>query len=731
MVPFNRPPAAGRELPLFICAAALIIGTAAGAAQKKPIPLPSVIYHAPADRAPAGPLAHQSQVTILPSGRFVTPSGATMRLPSGTGNVVLTPGGKYALVVASDARSSSISVVDTASMNVVSTYTSSGAPFSGGIAITNDVRHRGERRYLVLASEGAANSVAALNLSGDGQLTADDVPAIALGNPQTANATSRHFVGNIVANAQRAFVVDELGREVWAIDLPERSLMGHVSVGFAPHAIDLRGKSLLVSNEGIGDSRPLPHDRENASSLSVVKLGQHGDLRGDPVSSIELDQTPGGAIAGGAHPSAIVQDAHGTALIAMAGIDRIASVSLKAGRISGGSEMRLFDHGPLGTKPVAMAYDAVRQHLYVALSGIDAIAVVDVHDALRPHRLGLIPTGNRPSSVVLSPNRRFLYVASLRGRGQAGMLERIELENVHLPTTTARTLMNLRRIEVPKANSQTSVISRVGPHIRTVIQIRMPAATFDEIFSVRDQRFGVGVMPNVHRLAQRYTLFSNLYAQSDLPLEGVATALGGQASAYAIRTALAGSGRRPAGNPNALTPNDASRYGLVFDQLRTRGMNYQILSDCRDSAVPCVRRFTGRLDEALAEKRQPSFIAVALPDPVTREQGAIPVDAASIAKDDDAALGELISHLAKTRLWKSSVIVISPWRAGDGSDHVNQDRIYGIVISPFSASSHVDGHHRTLQGFLKTEEELLHLQPLSLGELLSNDFGEIFSVKIH
>jgi hypothetical protein len=31
--------------------------------------------------------------------------------------------------------------------------------------------------------------------------------------------------------------------------------------------------------------------------------------------------------------------------------------------------------------------------LYVALSGIDAIAVLDTKDPLHPHRIGLIPTG--------------------------------------------------------------------------------------------------------------------------------------------------------------------------------------------------------------------------------------------------------------------------------------------------------------------------------------------------
>lgn len=733
MQPNHYRPAQRRSILRVVGMSVLTLTLAAPviAAPRVPMPAPSVIFRAPADRAPAGPLNEHPSLLVLPSGRFATPTGLSVHVPFDAANLVLTPGGRYAITVSSDPRTSALCVVDTETMSVVSTIPANGAPFSGGLAIVKDLRHPGKQQYLVLASEGAANAVAAFNLSIDGRLTPDARPAIALGPPQTYKATTRHYAGNIIATAQRAYVVDELGRSVWEIDVPARTAVAHVGVGFSPRAIALRGHFLAVSNEGVGDSRPLPHDLGRASSVNIIPLDAHGGIHGSALKAVAMDQTPVGAIVGGAHPSAIAINPENIAFVAMAGVDRIASVSMNTHRVIGGSELRLFDHGPYGTQPVSLALDNSRKRLYVALSGIDAVAVMDVHEPSKPHRLGLIPTGDHPTSVALSADGASLYVSSLRGRGETGLLERIDLAAVHLPETTARTLANLRRIEVRKRAAPTSVATRIGSRIQTVIQIRMPAATFDEVFGQHNQRFSSSVMPNVHHLARHYAMLSGLYAPSDLPLEGIATALGGQASAYTVRTALAGAGRRPIANPNALTPDDATRFGLIFDQLRSKMMGYEILSDCRDSAVPCVSRFVAHLDNVLATKKAPAFIALALPDPAGSAASSAPVDAAAVAKDDDAALGLFLGHLATTRLWKSSLIVISPWRTDNGKDHINRNRVYGIVVSPFTATGHVDGYHRTLPGILKTEEELLNLQPLSLGELLSTDFSEIFTSAVH
>ena len=703
---------------------ALLACVAPASAAPIPVPMPSVIFRAPADRAPAGPLPHDPSALVLPSGRLVRPAGLAVQLPLDATNVVLTPGGRYAIAVSSEPRTSALSVIDTATMSVVSSVPAHGVPFAGGVAIVKDLRHPGNQHYLVLATQGGAQTVAVFTLAIDGRLTPDETPTITLGAPAHPPVISRHFVANIVATAQRAYVVDELDRSVWELDVPARAVCGQVSVGFSPRAIALRGHTLLVSNEGLGDAHLTPPDLAHASSLSVIALDKRGDVRPKNVSSIALDQPPSGFLVGGAHPAALAITPAGQAFVALAGVDRLATVSPAQQKAIGGSELRLFDRGPYGTQPVALVLDPFRERLYAALAGIDAVAVIDVHDPKHPHRLGLIPVGDHPSAVALSADGGLLYVSSLRGRGVTGLVEQIDLTTLDLAKMTAQTLANVRRVQKAEPSAPVSVVTRVGARLQTVIQIRMPAATFSEVFSSKKTRFGPAVMPNLHRLAQQYTLLSGLYAPSELPLEGLATVFGGQASAYTVRTALAGDGRRS--QTGALTPDDATRFGLVFDALRVRMRGYEIVSDCRDAALPCMQRFTTHLDTVLASKKTPAFIAVGLPDPVA-DAGLDPL---VVAQNDDAALGLLIAHLAKTPLWQSSFIVISPWRTDNANDVIDPHRIYGVVISPVTVTSHVDGHHRTLAGLLKTEEELLRLPPLSLGEFLSNDCSEIFTSRV-
>jgi hypothetical protein len=99
-----------------------------------------------------------------------------------------------------------------------------------------------------------------------------------------------------------------------------------------------------------------PPDLDRASSLSLLPLDARGDLGGP--SSLPMDPPPDGVrMVGGAHPTAIVTTPDGAyAFVAMTNVDRIATVQLGAApHVVGGTELRLFDRGPYGTQPAALA----------------------------------------------------------------------------------------------------------------------------------------------------------------------------------------------------------------------------------------------------------------------------------------------------------------------------------------------------------------------------------------
>ncbi len=151
---------------------------------------------------------------------------------------------------------------------------------------------------------------------------------------------------------------------------------------------------LLVCNEGLMRYAPLaspalipmfgtpPPDMDAASSLDVVALDATANVSAQPSGDgpMHMDRPPDGIrVIGGAHPSAVAITPDGSyAFVTMANIDRIAVVSLIGiPRVVTGIDLRLFPKGPYGTQPSALAISRDGRRLYVALSGLDAVAVLD------------------------------------------------------------------------------------------------------------------------------------------------------------------------------------------------------------------------------------------------------------------------------------------------------------------------------------------------------------------
>ena len=70
--------------------------------------------------------------------------------------------------------------------------------------------------------------------------------------------------------------------------------------------------------------------------------------------------------------------------------------------------------GLRGVLPFGMALSPDEKRLYVACSGINAVAVLDAHKA---EVLGYIPTAWFPARVAVSADNRTLYVANGKGFG--------------------------------------------------------------------------------------------------------------------------------------------------------------------------------------------------------------------------------------------------------------------------------------------------------------------------
>ncbi|MBD5634833.1 MAG: hypothetical protein IAI49_10175, partial [Candidatus Eremiobacteraeota bacterium] len=520
--------------------------------------------------------------------------------------------------------------------------------FFAGVVALPDPAHPGET--LVLASGGESNVVYAFDLAQNGTLVPDAHPAIPIPGPTDARfANAGHsFPGTLVlsANGARAYVVDNLGNDVAQIDTATRTVVGlSAPVGYFPFGAALSPYGLVVANEGLTAYGVLPApvtappfaqvapDLLRASSLTLVPLASDASLFPATSVGIPLDRTPDGIHAvGGAHPAAIVAlRRQPYAFVALSNVDRIVTVSLApvaggalpaAPRAVGGTDLRLFDRGPYGTQPTALALSSDEKRLYVALAGIDAIAVLDASDPLHLHRVGLIPTGWYPDALALSGDDRYLYVANAKGlaedRGFSGdgandvdasgrtetvsadsnavwsTFERIDLRDVDLRRSTPDALSYLRKIGRSRGGALVPqrFASKGSSTIKHVVLVLEENKTYDsmlgDLTTAAGAPYGPGdagyvsfdasVTPNLHALARTFGLAGNFFADAEESDAGHQFAAAGIASAFTEKTILVENGRRMLPSKHE-APEDYPRAGYIFNSLADRGKTYRDYGD--------------------------------------------------------------------------------------------------------------------------------------------------------
>ncbi len=732
---------------------------------------PTVTYGAPAGNLPAGHLAGQSSPydAVLPSGRTIAPVGRSTVVGMAAEGVALSPDGRFAIVTnaaAAGARlqsaldphvsgGSSLTVVDVSAMTVAGQYAAPNESFFAGIVALRDPQD--QTRTLVLASGGPAHAVYAFTLDANGTLAPDRthvIPIPPARDPAYAD-NGRSFPATLaVTNDGRwAYVVDALGDAVAGIDVAARKVLGTPrGVGFFPAGLAIAGQRLLVTNEGLlrygvrsaAATAPTfgnpPGDLDRASSLSLVDLAADGSPT--PAGVVAMDPTPDGLrTVGGAHPSAIVTTPNGShAFVAMANVDRIATVELGAApRVIGGVELRLFDRGPYGTQPSALAISRDGSRLYVALRGLNAVAVIDAHDPAHLRRLGLLPTGWAPSALALAPDDRTLFVANADGLGHdagynpdpqrpAGRtawatLQRIDLGDVKLVDATRATLAATRRVfssapKYPKA-------------IRNVVLIVAPPQTFDEALGDAS----AGITPNAHALAARFAVAGNCFADAEDAAGGAQMIGAGVVTPYTQRAAATGAGRAPFVNQN---PEDAPRAGYLFHALARHAIGFRDYGALVHVAgydpgsgrysldVPAPAVLADRVDLAYpGADPAAQFIRDygALPSPPRFTEIVLPAGDPAAA---DRALGAIVAYLTHRPAWRSTAIVVAPDAAG-GPDHVDVHRTYALVISPYAKRRFVGLRHTSTASVLKTIDGIFGLPALSLGDLLATDLSDLFT----
>lgn len=710
---------------------------------------------------------------VLPNGRIAAPAGASLFVGSKPLGLALSPDGRYAIVSNDGAPpKSSLSVVDTKTMRVVSEYRDPSASFFVGLAVVRDPAD--PLGAIALASDGATGTVRFFDLDASGQLT----PAQLVALPAAAGKHAFPVQIAIAPNERTAYVADNLGDTLDAIDLPSRTVVRTLPVGDFPLYVAAGNRDILAAGTGLSAYAPVEppaqspqfappaFDRTKSSSLSVFESSGGAEL-GDP-ATVAMDAAPDGTqIVGGAAPGATVLSRDGElAYVALANVDRVAVVTLVGEpRVLRGLDLRLYRGAPYGAEPSAEALSPDGKRLYVALAGLNAVAVLDARRPTR-YRYGLIPTGWYPTALALSRDGRYLYVLDSKGVNGWGILQRIDLKRTYLVRATLDALRYIRKPTVARFNPTVPPLrsNKRSVMIDRVVYIALGPQNYDATFGdLKDDAgnphgngdaalalYPQSVTPNLHALARSYALADNFYASDEDVDVAKQFATAGDATLYQQLLAAAGAARSPM-NDRGDDPEDYGRAGYIFNALARAGLSFRDyggllqLSGYDDFGyhlnVPALAALNGSVDLAYASAGLTMTDADRAKEFVTDMQRYVRSDAMprftyirlpaesgdAGAIDADRAVGSIVDFISHTPHWSSTAIFIVPDGSQNSNDHINFLRTYALVVSPVARRGYVGDAHLSAASVLKTEEEIFGLPPLTLDDLLATDMADFFT----
>ncbi len=344
---------------------------------------------------------------------------------------------------------------------------------------------------------------------------------------------------------------------------------------------------------GLGDENSL-----RASSLWTYDVTDpaHPQVTARLRLGDKITEAPGGTI-GSAAPTGIAATADAV-FVTLAHADAVAKVSPTGDLLLAQSQLSPFN-GPQfqdaagrplrGVMPSGIAFRSGK--LYIAESGIDAVAVLDA-SSLKP--LFHIPVGWNPSALDLSPDGATLYVVNTKGKGAGpnggrqhalgkptyvGSLEYGSLSVISLASLPAPSALTQAVIA---ANTAPSAGLPSLPRLKHCFLVIRENRTYDEVLGDVPgangdpslARYGadgwaaedkaathLNVTPNLHALAARYAMSDNFYVDSDVSADGHRWVIGINPTPWFNTAWTSGYGGRRHDDPRAPQPGRRALFG--------------------------------------------------------------------------------------------------------------------------------------------------------------------------
>ncbi len=712
--------------------------------------------------------APRLQVGLLPDGGFLLNSGWRVK-PAGTQvplstlpmAAVLTPGGRFLIVLNGGYQPPSLSVLDSTDGHQVSR-----TPVPDGwlgLALAPNSR-------TLWVGGGSKASIFEFSVDENGWL----MPSRTFELVKAAERTERDFIGDVAVSpdGRLLYASDLYHDQILVVNPQSGMLIEKFKTGRRPYRILFApdGKEFFVSSWA--DGSVTRHRTTDGALLQTLRVGAHATdmVWRDRASAAEAEE-------GGGWKARI--------FVAAANTNNVYAVA-----VSDSGELRLAESinvstspaHPLGMTPSALGLSPDRSRLYVACSDANAAAVVDVTEA-RSHVLGFIPTGWYPTAVKALADGRLVVLNGKGSRTYANPQGPNPTKRAARDREGERTDQYVASMQIGSASfiapfsddelkSYTQEVLRNSPYndaqmeagpeglppaIQHVLYIVKENRTYDQVLGdigkgASDPSlclFPEKVGPNHHKLAREFVLLDNFYVNGDVSADGQnwsTSAISNDfveklwPSQYANRhRTYVFEGGEPAGFPPAgyLWTNAAARgvsmrnYGYWVQNKKTPGEDGVQIEAVRDPVLtkvtnfkfrgfdvnyPDVKRVPAFLDD-LAEFEKsgnmPALMMMRLGNDHTNGTSPGKIAPLSSFADNDYALGMIVEALSRSRFWGSLAIFVVEDDSQNGPDHVDSHRAPAYVISPYSRTGKIDSSMYNTASVLRTMELILHLRPMT------------------
>jgi YVTN family beta-propeller protein len=492
----------------------------------------------------------------LVTGRSIDPAAAQSAQDVGSlpVNMVLAPGGKFAVTTGQGYRQMiwSVRVEDGKGVARVNFPKNATRPSNGlyyGLAFGPD--------GTLYAAQGADDSIAVLKVNDDGSLQLQR-------NRGFRTRRGDFPSGLAMDNAGRLYVAnnDPTGDTPLLTDVRASVAVYDAAagkeVGRYTFESELPGSNFPMALAVLQDGSKLYVASQRDGAVYVL------DTTNPPEPKLKTK------LETGSHPVALCLNKDGSRLyVANAHSDTVSVVDAKADRVTATVLLRPAVVKQLaGATPTGLALSGDEKTLYATLGDMNAVAVIDVDDAV-PELRGYLPAGWYPSAVVVAPGAAHLLVANAMGAvplhpnpPDAAPDKKRHVSPLHLVEGTVTVVPLRDKAALAQQSQRVLELNRLSPRhvkhitenplksiglqagkIKHVIYIVKENRTYDQVLGDLPQGngdvnrciFGRAVTPNQHALAERFVLMDNFYDCGEVSGDGWTWSTQAQANEYVIR----------------------------------------------------------------------------------------------------------------------------------------------------------------------------------------------------